>query len=109
VRIVGQDERMASDEEEAAYGGSFAFDFFEVVWVEPPPAPHLSGRTATVLGRSRAEDGTEAYALTYEDEPETWMAEGDRIQSTGQRRRREEFYDGTSNRVSPEGEQLGER
>lgn len=100
---------MTGDEEDAAYGGSFAFDFFELVSLEPPPAPHLSGRTATVLARSRAEDGTEAYALTYDEEPETWMADGERLHSTGQRRRREDFYDGTSIRVSPESEELGER
>jgi hypothetical protein len=50
---------------------------FEVVSVEPTPALHLSGRTATVLGRSRAEDGTEPYALTYDAEAETWMADGE--------------------------------
>jgi hypothetical protein len=74
--------------------------------VEPPPAPHLSGRTATVLGRSRAEDGIEADALTYDDEPRTWMANGEQLHATDQHGGREDFYDGTSIRVSPEGEQL---
>jgi hypothetical protein len=99
---------MNIDEEDAAHGGRYAFDLYEVVSVEPPPATHLSGRSATVLGRSRSEDGTETYALLYDDEPETWMADGGQLRSTGRRRRREDVYDGTSIRVSQKGELLDE-
>lgn len=92
---------MTSDDLDA--GEDYAFAFFEVVTVDPPPLPQLSGRVATVLGRSRSEDGTEHYALAYAEHTETIMVEAVHMASTGQVRDRTDFYDGTSMHVTGDG------
>jgi hypothetical protein len=92
---------VTSDDLDA--GEDYAFAFFEVVTVGPPPFPKLAGRFATVLGRSRSEDGTEHYALTYAEHTESVMVEGDHMASTGQVRDRADFYDGTSIHVTVDG------
>lgn len=94
---------MNSDDIDADAEGDYTFALFEVVTVDPPPLPQLAGLSATVLGRSRDEDGTEYYALTYAEHTESVMAEGENMTSTGQIRDQTEFYDGTTVHVTLDG------
>lgn len=92
------------DEEEAAYGGTFAFAFSKVLRVTSGDLVPV-GALVTVLGRVRDEDGTEWYAVTAADGdsimlPRPWLT------TTGRRLRREDFYDGTSIRVDAKGHAL---
>jgi hypothetical protein len=87
-----------------------AFDFFEVVRVEPRrDAPSeikaLRGRTGCILGKS-AEEGQEPtiYAVDLDGVEEGWSIDARDLVSTGGFRRREDYYDGSSIRVSPAGE-----
>jgi len=89
-----------------------AFEFFEVVRVEPSAeAPdevqRLRGRVGAVLGRSAVE-GQEptSYAVDLDGVDDVWSLDAWDLVSTGQFRRREDYYDGTSIRVSPRGELL---
>jgi hypothetical protein len=94
---------MHMTDDEADAEGDYVFAFFEVVTVDPPPLPQLAGRPGTVLGRSRSEDGTEHYAVTYNKHPEVVMAEGQDMTSTGRIRHRDEFYNGATVHVTLDG------
>ena len=95
---------MAGDEplDEAA----FSIDFFAVVLVRPFASDRSVGRRGTVLGRSRGEDGGESYAISFEDTGETELVARSDLEPTGERRAREDFYDGTRIRTSSAGELL---
>ena len=89
-----------------------SFDFFEVVRVEPrPDAPEAiqgqRGRIGVVLGKS-AEEGQEptSYAVDLDGVDDGWSIDARDLTSTGDFRRREDYYDGTSIRVSVRGELL---
>jgi|GEM_PF-3029658 len=84
----------------------FSVDFFEVVLVCPPADDRGVGRHGTVLGRSRGDDGAESYAVYFDDVGETSMIARSDLEPTGERRPREDFYDGTRIRVSDNGELL---
>lgn len=84
----------------------FSVDFFEVVLVCPPAGGRGVGRRGTVLGRSRGDDGAEFYAVFFEDVGETSMIARSDLEPTGERRSREDFYDGTRIRVSGTGDLL---
>lgn len=94
-------------DDEAALGGVFAFDLYEVLRVTGGDLVPL-GSLVTVLGRSRDDDGTEWYAVTESDGP-CPMLPGNWLTATGRRLRREDFYDGTSIRVTPDGHVSRER
>ena len=88
------------------------FDFFEVVRVEPRPGSDaeleaLRGRIGAVLGKS-AEEGElpTSYAVDIDGLDEGWSIDAEDLVSTGKFRRREDYYDGTSIRVSVDGELL---
>lgn len=98
---------MDVDEEEAAYGGVFAFDFYEVVRVTASDVLPR-GTLVTVLARSRDDNGTEWYAVT-ESDGEGPVLPGTSLAPTGRRLRREDFYDGTSVKVTPHGQLADER
>ena len=84
----------------------FSVDLFEVVRVRPSAGDReVSGR-GTVLGRTRDDDGTEFYAVFFDDMGETSMIARSDLAPTGERRPREDFYDGTHIRVSDKGELL---
>lgn len=97
---------MTPEEEEAAYGGPFVFDFYEVLKVVGATVLPL-GSLVTVLGRSRDEQGVEWYAVTPDD-GETFMVGAGDLQATGRRLRHEDFYDGSSLRVGMDGHPRGE-
>ena len=97
---------MAVDDGEAVDQGGFTFDFFEVVTVTRSQGPNLRGARATILGRSRSEDAAEFYAIRFDRGDEVFMVASEDLQATGQRRRRDEFYDGSSIGVSVRGEPL---
>jgi hypothetical protein len=86
------------------------FEFFEVVRIEPrPDTPaeirRLHARIGAVLGKS-AEDGQEptSYAVDLDDVEEAWTIDARDLVATGQFRKRGDYYDGTSIRVSVCGE-----
>lgn len=62
--------------------------------------------TGTVLGRAREENGIEWYTLAIDGRPDVVCVEGGRLRATGERRRREDFYDGSFLRVSIDGDPL---
>jgi len=97
---------MQADEDEAAYGGAFVFDFFEEVEIVGGNALPVGSRVA-VLGHARDEDGVEWYSVAPLG-GECWSARGDHMRSTGKRFRREDFYDGSTIRVSPTGDLLND-
>jgi len=89
-----------------------SFEFFEVVRVEPRPGSDpaleaLRGRIGAVLGKG-AEDGElpTSYAVAIDGLDEVWSIAPEDLVSTGQFRRYEDYYDGTSVRVSVDGELL---
>lgn len=84
----------------------FSVDFFEVVLVCPPAGDHGVSRRGTVLGRSRGDDGAESYAVFFDDVGQTSVIARSELEPTGERRPREDFYDGTRIRVSGTGEPL---
>lgn len=96
----------AVDDAEAVDQGGFTFDFYEVVTVTRPQGPNLGGARATILGRSRGEDATEFYAIRFDSGDEVFMVASEDVQTTGERRRRDEFYDGSSLSLSLRGEPL---
>jgi Immunity protein 31 len=90
------------------------FSYFEVVRVEPRAGSSreleaLRGRTGAVMGWSNAEgsDWPTAYAVAIDGLDETWMIDIASLVSTGELRTREDYFDGSSIRVSPAGEPLG--
>jgi hypothetical protein len=97
---------VTTDEEQAAYGGDFAFDFFEVLEVAGGKVLPR-GSLVCVLGRVREDDGTEWYSVTP-NQGDSCMISAPELRATGRHLRREDFYDGSAVRVSQEGELLGE-
>ena len=89
------------------------FDFYEVVRVEPRSGSHpeLAG-IAAASARSSASPLDEgqrrvAYAVSIDGADQTWAIDGRDLVSTGEFRRREDYYDGTSIRVSVDGKVIG--
>ena len=99
-RCSRQDERM-DEGEELTSADPFQFDFFEVVGIADS-----AESTGTVLGRVRDDDGTEWYSLAVDGRADLISVEGARLHPTGEHRQREDFYDGSTLRVSVEGEEL---
>ena len=84
------------------------FSFYEVVVIESvrPELREIVGKRAVVMGMAE-EAGQWSYSVSLESCGVSWSVRADDIRSTGQFRRREEFYDGSSIRVSKDGELLG--
>jgi len=83
-------------------------EYFEVVRVEPrsdarPELEALRGRVGAVLGISAEEGEPRAYAVCLDGMDGTWMIQASDLSSTGEVRQRQDYYDGTSLRVSVNG------
>lgn len=96
---------MTVPDDEPLDGTPFSIDFFEVVLVRPGTHDGRRGGHGTVLGRTRGDDGAEFYAVYFGDSAETSMIALSDLEPTGERRRREDFYDGTRLTVNDCGEQ----
>ena len=82
------------------------FDVVEVVATERTRALQISGRTGTVVGVSEAETAGDnaAYAVSVDGLDRTVMFVVSELRATGERKAREDIYDGTSIRVTDRGE-----
>jgi hypothetical protein len=83
------------------------FAFYEEVIVEPAGSglEEIAGELGVVLGV--AEDGERwSYGVSIYSSGVTWTVTESDLKSTGRKRKREEFYDGTSIRVSQRGRLL---
>lgn len=68
---------------------------------------HLDGRLGAVLGISGPDEEPEAYAVAVDGDAERIMLSPAEVETTGLRRNKADYYDGTSLQVSPEGRILG--
>lgn len=78
------------------------FEFYEVVRVasDRPELSRVVGMQGAVLGRSASPDGTWSYSVQLTDsESVHFFGESDLV-ATGDKRRREDFYDGSTVKVS---------
>ncbi|NLF05359.1 MAG: hypothetical protein GX593_10230 [Actinomycetales bacterium] len=71
---------------------SFTLEHLAVVRVRAGAAGEADVREGTVLGRSRAEDGSEAYAVWFEERGETAMLALADLEPTGELRARRDVY-----------------
>ena len=87
---------------------SAKFDFYEKVVVASarPELEPITGKLGAILGRAQNDDGKWSYAIHVYGEDEGWSVYEAELHSTGEFDRRETFYDGTSIRVSEDGELL---
>jgi len=84
----------------------FAFNEVVVVQFSRPELREIAGKRGVILGM--AEDaGQWSYSVSVESSGICWSVGASDIKSTGEVRRREEFYDGSSIRVSKDGKLLG--
>lgn len=90
------------------------FTYFEVVRVEPrvgsdAELEELRGLVGAVLGWSADASSRwpRAYVVHLDELDRSWTLDADDLVSTGDVRRREDYYDGSSVRVSGDGEVLG--
>jgi hypothetical protein len=97
---------VTADEEQAAYGGDFAFGFYEVLEVVGGNILP-TGSLVCVLGRVREDDGTEWYSVTP-NQGDSWMISAAELRATGRHLQREDLYDDSRIRVSEQGERLGD-
>lgn len=86
-----------------------SFQLYEIVRVMPATDDDaelegMRGRIGAILGNSGEEPPT-SYAVMIDDDECWWLAPED-LEATGVFRRHEDYYDGTSIRVSPDGELL---
>jgi Immunity protein 31 len=78
------------------------FDYYEEVRIKSldPEKAHLNGRVGVVLGRTETEDKSSwYYAINLHSEEQGWCFFETELEPTGNKFRREDFYDGTSIRV----------
>ena len=83
------------------------FAFYDEVIVEPAGSglEEIAGEVGVVLGA--AEDGEHwSYAVSIYSSGVTWSVTESDLKSTGRKRKKEEFYDGTLIRVSQRGRSL---
>lgn len=81
-------------------------DFLDEVRVQPIASSkfaHLGGRLGAVLGVSGPDEDPEAYAVAVDGEQNLIMLSPREVSPTGLRRRKAEYYDGTSVQVSRDG------
>ena len=87
------------------------YDFYEKVLVNTDDSSYseINRKVAAVLGRSHSKNGW-IYAIhIYENPEEVWDAPEHILVPTGDFDRRETFYDGSSIRISKNGEPLDGR
>jgi hypothetical protein len=79
-----------------------AFDFYEVVTISSidPQLQDIVGNEGVVLGRAESSDGSWTYAIKVSNVKEVWMVPHDALGATGRKLSREDFYDGSSLKVS---------
>jgi hypothetical protein len=87
------------------------FEYYEVVRVRTTPTTtdeEIAGFEGAVLGKAVEDDGQiVSYAVAiYERGGICWSVAPSDVEATGRHDRRESFYDGTSIRVSKDGEVL---
>ena len=97
---------MTQPDDGLLHDTAFSLDFFEVVEVRRGAIDDPAGGRGTVLGRARAGDGSESYAVAFDGSTETSMISRADLEPTGERRRPEDFYDGSRIRVDVDGELL---
>lgn len=85
------------------------FAFYEVVIVESsrPELRDITGERGVIMGMAE-ETGEWGYAVMLESSGVCWSVVATDLKSTGQIRKREDFYDGTCIRVSKDGQILGQ-
>jgi hypothetical protein len=86
---------------------SSPFAFYEVVVVHSsrPELREIAGERGVILGMAE-EAGQWSYAVSVESSGICWSLGASDIKSTGEVRRREDFYDASSIRVSKDGRLL---
>jgi hypothetical protein len=86
---------------------SSPFAFYEVVIIQSsrPELREIAGEHAVIVGTAQ-EAGHWSYSVWIESRGTTWSLGASDIRSTGEIRKREEFYDGHSIRVSKDGQLL---
>ena len=89
-----------------------SFEFYEVVRIEPRSGAdteleQMRGRIGAVLDK-QSEDGEQptGYAVSIDGLDECWCFAPEDLVATGRRRRREDYHDGSSIRVSEDGKLL---
>jgi hypothetical protein len=84
------------------------FAFYEVVVVQSsrPELREIAGERGVIMGMAE-EAGQWSYSVSIESSGISRSVGASDIKSTGEVRRREEFYDGSSIRVSKDGKLLG--
>ena len=85
------------------------FEFYEKVRIYSPnpDLKDISGEVGAVLGRVQRDDGKWRYAVHIYRDSECWDIDESDMHSTGEHDCRESFYDGSSIKVSEDGEMLG--
>lgn len=107
VRSFGAERHhvdMTMPDDQPLDDAPFSVDLFEVVLVRPGTSDRDISSRGTVLGRTRGDDDEEFYAVFFDEVGETSMIARSDLEPTGERRRREDFYDGTRIRVNDRGE-----
>lgn len=87
------------------------FDFYEKVIVASANSKlaEIDGRLSAILGRVRCDDGRWFYAVSIYGLDAGWSCYEDELQPTGEFDCRETFFDGTSIRISLDGELVERR
>ena len=78
------------------------FDYYEDVRIQSQDREksHMNGRVGVVLGRTQTEDKSSwYYAIDLYGDEQSWCFFEIELESTGNKFRREDFFDGTSTRV----------
>ena len=78
------------------------FDFYEIVRVNSKSSEtkEINGLEGAVLGKAKNETGEWGYAVSIYRLDECWDIMHSELESTGRMDKEENFYDGTSVRVS---------
>ena len=85
------------------------YDFYEKVRVnsQMPENATVNGEIGAVLGRAQTEDGTWYYTVNVSSSQTSWCFFEYELSPTGEQASRDDFYDGSSVRVSVDDEGKG--
>jgi hypothetical protein len=86
------------------------YEFYEIVVVNTsdPAKAEVNGEAGAVGGRVRCDDGSWYYSVHVYSTNESWCFFEHELLPTGKHARQEDFYDGSSIRVSVDQEGRGE-
>jgi hypothetical protein len=82
---------------------STGFEFFTIVRIINSSAD-IQGQEGVVLGKAQNEAGIWSYAVSLYSTNTTWSFTHNELEDTGRKDKAENFYDGSSIRVSQKGE-----